>query len=143
MLYISMTILTNDRIGWHHDEFAYDMKAMWIKKPQSFNSGRQMKDALLCWFKLNRWNHDEDCQISIYFWLCSIHRGTPPSFDPQDCDSLCKMDWLYKFLLSGAHLIFKFSSCFMMLIQRQRTQVNGKILEDGNNVHVDTQINGT
>eukprot|EP00268_Persea_americana_P062512 TRINITY_DN801_c1_g1_i1.p1 TRINITY_DN801_c1_g1~~TRINITY_DN801_c1_g1_i1.p1 ORF type:complete len:316 (+),score=27.20 TRINITY_DN801_c1_g1_i1:445-1392(+) len=27
--------------------------------------------------------------------------------------------------------------------RRQRTQVNGKILEDGNNVHVDTQINGT
>lgn len=32
---------------------------------------------------------------------------------------------------------------FMLLIQRQRTQVNGKILEDGNNVHADAQMNGT
>lgn len=79
-----------------------------------------------------------------YLFLAMLNPSwDPPSFDPQDCDALCKMDWLSKFLLSGAHLIFKFSSCFMMLIQRQRTQVNGKILEDGNNVHVDTQINGT
>lgn len=29
-----------------------------------------------------------------------------------------------------------------LIVQRQRTQVNGKILEDGNTVHADGAMNG-
>lgn len=46
-------------------------------------------------------------------------------------------------LWSTSNIQVLFMFYFMLLIQRQRTQVNGKILEDGNNVHPDAQMNGT
>lgn len=32
--------------------------------------------------------------------------------------------------------------CFLLSVQRPRTQVNGKTLEDANGIHVDTAMNG-
>lgn len=47
------------------------------------------------------------------------------------------------YMMNAKLSVFRtFVYCASVIVQRQRTQVNGKILEDGNTVHADGAMNG-